>query len=221
MKDGSFIIENGTRKAAEEARGVVAAPAEGVGADPALVPATEILKGDPFDGRQAAEESVRATHGRGGSAYVVIVPFREVPAQPDNKTVAKNVELASKYAAEAVAFATANHAVNRTSQYIGCRACNSKLNRERLADRLNAALAGYIAVNGKDGDGYLRLVLRRLDACPVCGADLRSESTMKRIEGYETRIDKADKAIEEGRARIRRVAYNKTPTQWLVVYHIA
>ena len=55
------------------------------------------------------------------------------------------------------------------AEYVGCRGCGSKLKRQ------------YIKAN----------------RCPVCGADLRPDTTIKQIEAARARWKKAEKAVSD------------------------
>lgn len=86
-------------------------------------------------------------------------------------------------------YVSKNHADCRTSAYIGCPKCGSKIRREFLKGR---------------------------DACPVCGGELRSDTVMKRITSYDARIADAKKQLAKlDRERSKRVS-KKAPVKWLV-----
>lgn len=69
------------------------------------------------------------------------------------------------------------------AEYVSCRKCGSKLKRE------------YIRTN----------------ACPLCRADLRSESTLKAVEAAKQRYEKARKTCDEYLAK-----HAKKNVKWLV-----
>jgi len=70
------------------------------------------------------------------------------------------------------------------AQYVGCKGCNSKLNRE------------YITSN----------------RCPVCGIDMRSDTTLARLAGYKEKLEKLN---EELRKEEQKLAA-KGEVKWLV-----
>lgn len=69
------------------------------------------------------------------------------------------------------------------AEYVSCRKCGSKLKRE------------YIKTN----------------RCPVCGSDLRPDTTLKAVEGAKEKHKKAQKALDE---YIK--AHSKKKVKWLV-----
>jgi hypothetical protein len=72
---------------------------------------------------------------------------------------------------------------NRTSEYIGCPKCGSKLKASLLHGEF----------------------------CPLCRADLRSPTTLDRLNKAQARIDEAQKKLEEQRKK-----ESKPVVKWLV-----
>ena len=79
------------------------------------------------------------------------------------------------------------HSVRKfQAKYIGCQKCGSKINKEYL----------------------------RGERCPMCNTDLRSETTLKKIEWYGEKIDEYHSRIEAE----KRKQQNKAKIKWLVKY---
>ena len=73
--------------------------------------------------------------------------------------------------------------MTRTSEFISCRSCKSSMNR-------------------------LNIISNR---CPVCGKDLRPETTLKSIEAAKAKWKKAEKAAND-----YELAHSKKEVMWLV-----
>lgn len=80
----------------------------------------------------------------------------------------------------------ANHVTGRKSAFIGCSCCGSKLSREHL----------------------------KRDACPLCGADLRSETVCSRIEGFNEKLQELESRLTDEKKKLAK----KAPIKWLVKY---
>lgn len=72
-----------------------------------------------------------------------------------------------------------NSIKKRVSAYIGCQNCGSKLNKELLKG----------------------------EKCPVCGSDLRSKTTLNRIDSYDKRIKNLEKKYKEAEKKQRNLIW--------------
>lgn len=72
-----------------------------------------------------------------------------------------------------------NSIKKRASAYIGCQNCGSKLNKEMLKG----------------------------EKCPVCGSDLRSKTTLNRIDSYDKRIKNLEKKYKEAEKKQRNLVW--------------
>ena len=70
--------------------------------------------------------------------------------------------------------------------YIGCQKCGSKLKKELL----------------------------RGERCPLCGTDLRSTTTLQRIEGYQAKIRALEEEYQQEECKNKKNA----TIRWLVQY---
>lgn len=60
------------------------------------------------------------------------------------------------------------------SQYVGCKKCGSKLNKDYL----------------------------RTNKCPLCGNDMRSETLLKQIESYKNKLESLDVQIADEKRKL-------------------
>lgn len=79
------------------------------------------------------------------------------------------------------------HCEKVTSEFIGCKECGSKLARKHL----------------------------RSNFCPLCRADLRSPTELKRIKSLKDAVDKADKALRVAEEEQAKKGGNE---KWLVKF---
>lgn len=82
------------------------------------------------------------------------------------------------------AYAKAHDISTFKSQFIGCKKCGSKLSKDHLRGHL----------------------------CPLCRNDLRSDTTINTLKGYEDKIKSLDKQILEEKKKQK----DKAPEMWLV-----
>lgn len=85
-----------------------------------------------------------------------------------------------------VAYSMAHDISTFKSQYIGCKKCGSKLSKDHL-------------------HGYY---------CPLCRNDLRSETTISTLNGYDEKIKSLQKQELEEKKKMR----DKAPEMWLVKF---
>lgn len=113
------------------------------------------------------------------------VLFREV-GDLENATTRRLVKQIADTQLKMRDYIATNHVKDRKSALIGCPHCGSKLSREYLYS----------------------------DSCPLCHADLRSDTVKKRIKGYETKIAEWEKKMREEKKKLGA----KAPVKWLVKY---
>lgn len=80
------------------------------------------------------------------------------------------------------------HFKDAKAEYIGCRHCGSKIARKHL----------------------------RNNNCPVCGADLRPESTLKAIASAYDSYNKANNRLQEEIKKENAKKRDKAEIRWLV-----
>ena len=109
---------------------------------------------------------------------------------PRNKTSKRLEELRQKRKELWKVFAENSNKVNATefkAEFIGCKHCNSKINKV------------YIKSN----------------YCPICNADMRSETTLKKIQATKIKLNNLDADIKEEE---RKLAEKHGDIKWLVKY---
>lgn len=115
------------------------------------------------------------------------VKFKDIPR---DKTTKKLEELKQKRKELWKVFSENSNKVNATefkAEFIGCKHCNSKINKV------------YIKSN----------------YCPVCNADMRSETTLKKIQATKIKLNNLDADIKEEE---RKLAEKHGDIKWLVKY---
>ena len=112
------------------------------------------------------------------------VKFKHYPRpSKQSKTVAGLVERYEAARSSKEKIAKDGSIKNRTSEFIGCPKCGSKLKATFLHGEF----------------------------CPLCRADLRSPTTLDRLNKAQARIDEAQKKLEDQRRK-----ESKPVIQWLV-----
>lgn len=131
----------------------------------------------------SAEEFIKANDK--GWYDCLAVKYKEVPR---GKTTKKLEELQERLKIAHNEYTQLNNYVaakDFKSEFIGCKNCGSKINRE------------YIKSN----------------ACPVCRADMRSETTQKRLEAMRAKVNKLRNDIKDEE---RKLAEKHGQICWLV-----
>ena len=86
-----------------------------------------------------------------------------------------------------VAYANEHSVKNLKAEYVGCPKCGSKISRKHIGDR---------------------------NRCPVCGQDLRSKTTLEKLQSYDDKIKALNEMIDVEKKKqtsARRV-------MWLIKY---
>ena len=110
--------------------------------------------------------------------------------KPRNKTTKKLDDLKQKRKETFLEYDKLNRkvaALDFKAEFIGCKHCNSKINKT------------YIKSN----------------RCPICNEDMRSETTLKKLENMKEKINKIDNDIK---AEERKLAEKYGEIKWLVKY---
>lgn len=91
-----------------------------------------------------------------------------------------------------------NHIGYRTSEFIGCLNCKSKISRKH-----------YYTHNGE-------VVTQKSYNCPICGEDLRSNTVKNRIESFDNKINEYKKKYKATEKELAKKCRNKANIKWLV-----
>ena len=120
-----------------------------------------------------------------GNYDQLAVKYRKLPQGKTSKKIEDLKEKIKAVRQEYIALNSEIPAKSFKAEYIGCRHCGSKINRT------------YIKSN----------------SCPICHGDMRSETTMKKLESLRAKIEKlsADLQIEE-----RKLAEKFGEIYWLI-----
>ena len=132
--------------------------------------------GTPFDCWDDAVEYMKSVDR--GFYDQIAVQYRA--ASGNNKSVEKaRQRLIEAQETRRSASQQENYPATRTSQFITCPDCGSKLNREKLAQ--------HITFSGSN-------------QCPLCQCDLRPKSI---VDAYNKRVAKAEAAVEKATEALR------------------
>ena len=91
-----------------------------------------------------------------------------------------------------------NHIGHRTSEFIGCLNCKSKISRNH-----------YYTYNGE-------VSTHKSCNCPICGEDLRSNTVKNRIESFNNKIKELNKKYKTTEKELAQKYKNKAKIKWLV-----
>lgn len=147
---------------------------------------------EPFETQQDAEEYISQLYV--GDYQQVAVLFHD---RPDQMPVYYNVAQVRLKEARDKLFKLErkNYLETLASEYVTCKACGSRINREKAVH-----------------------MFHRNNACPVCLQDTRPASTLKTVEKARAKVDECEKKLREA----ERKANEHGPVKWLVKieYHI-
>lgn len=116
------------------------------------------------------------------------VKFRDYSALKPSKEVAALENRIKEANAKYRALDEKVHFADAKSAYISCRTCGSRIARQ------------YITRN----------------YCPVCGHDMRPESTLKRLESLENTIQKLKQQLADAKKEFQQKKMKKATIKWLV-----
>lgn len=139
-----------------------------------------------FNGYEEAEVTLEGRRSEWSRNYTGYVAFRDIDSVKESKQL---MELKKKIDTERekeIRYGLDNNVKDQKADYIGCRKCGSKINKS------------YIQAN----------------RCPVCDFDLRSDTFKKRMAGYQEKIDKLMKELNEEKKKNAA----KAPVKYLVMY---
>lgn len=135
---------------------------------------------------EEAENALEDRRSEWSRNYTGYVAFRDIDSVKESKQL---MELKRKIDTERekeIRYGLDNNVKDQKADYIGCRKCGSKINKS------------YIQAN----------------RCPVCDFDLRSDTFKKRMAGYQEKIDKLMKELNEEKKKNAA----KAPVKYLVMY---
>jgi hypothetical protein len=127
-----------------------------------------------------------------------------LPAEPTERDKARKGEALEHYeAVEAKQFACVQAIVQafvtRSSTFVGCKGCQSKLSHEKLKEKVKLGNEQTWSC-GLHDMGLLRkrtFNLPTLPICPLCNSSLLSETDQKRVAGHAEKVKAERKDLDE------------------------
>lgn len=83
--------------------------------------------------------------------------------------------------------------LGRSSQFVGCKSCGSKLSRKHFANSRFTSLGSHSVY--RDGNYFTQY--GRLPKCPLCSHSLISNSANAKLVKLNERVEKAERALQE------------------------
>lgn len=141
----------------------------------------------PFETESDAREWLDEM-GRTNFYYSGGVRFVDPSGVPATKKVEAARSRAARLRSEVAEIEGRPHFEGHKAALVGCRACGSKIARDRL--------------NG--------------NRCPACRADMRPKSVLDAIAAKRERLHEAEKALRDAEREFARSVAKKAPVKWLV-----
>lgn len=120
-----------------------------------------------------AEDYAEEISGEWRRKYNICLPFKDTEDAKETKKIAELVERIQQTCNKREQYINSHHVRDFKSEYIGCRCCGSKINKEYL----------------------------RNDHCPVCKSELRSKTVIETIHAYEKKIIKLKNQLQEEKSK--------------------
>ena len=124
-----------------------------------------------YDSRDQAQEAINGFDNGWYDDHAVL--FRDLDSVKESREIINIKERLKKTQVAKTEYIRANPVTNRSSEFIGCKNCGSKLSRTHL----------------------------RANNCPLCGNDLRSPTVLSRIKAYDAKIDKLQSELTAAKLR--------------------
>lgn len=125
-----------------------------------------------FDNRKDAEKWIFAHESRRNPDHAVRYYSESEKMKNISLKINETKETKEKYILD-------NSVKKRTSKYIGCPKCGSKINKEFL----------------------------KTEKCPVCGTDLRSKTTIDRIASYDAKMKHLNDQYKKASQKKRKLVW--------------
>lgn len=110
------------------------------------------------------------------------------------KYLTDKIERLSELRKELKDMQTTYHFEEHKAKFIGCKSCGSKINNEI----------------------YMRKNRPNLNYCPICGEDLRPQSTLDRVEKKKEAISNLEKSIKKDEKKFEEKQKSQAEIFWLV-----
>ena len=187
---GSFVIKNASKKELGRARDVVTSHVRH-NADLEEFPHMgcslpfKVRDSEVFESFDAAEEFSDKIFTQWNRNYHLVVPFKDTSEVNGTRKIQDLQRRIKETEEKKVAYCEEHKVSNLKAAYIGCQKCGSKINKEYL---------------------------KNSNRCPVCGQDLRSETTKKTLDSYDKKVKELRKQMEEEKSK------QKTPVRYAVFF---
>ena len=144
-----------------------------------------IVKGtETFESFEDAEEYAESISDKWRRKYNICLPFKDTTESKETQKIAELKERIRQTYEKRDSYIETHHVKSFKAAFIGCQRCGSKINREYL----------------------------RNDHCPICHAELRSETVIKTIKSYDRKILNMEKKLREEKSK------QKLPVKYVVFY---
>lgn len=126
-----------------------------------------------FKSYEAAQEYSDEIYGIWARKYNICLPFKDISEVKKTKKISELEERIYQTYGKRDAYIKSHHVRDFKAEYIGCRCCGSKINKQYLWD----------------------------NHCPVCKSELRSETVIKTIHAYDKKIAELEKRLQEEKSK--------------------
>lgn len=163
---GSFVIKDASKKELERAKAIVTSHVRH-NADLEEFPHMgcslpfKVKNDKVFDSFTEAEEYSNKIFAQWNRKYHLVVPFKDTSEAKETKKIQDLQRRIKETEEKKAAYYEAHKVSNLKAAYIGCQKCGSKINKEYM---------------------------KNYNRCPVCGQDLRSETTKKTLASYDEKL---------------------------------
>ena len=131
-----------------------------------------------------AEEYAESISNEWRRKHNICLPFKDTAESKETKKIVELKDRIRQTYEKRDSYIESHHVKSFKAAFIGCQCCGSKINREYL----------------------------RNDHCPICRAELRSETVIKTIKSYDCKILNMEKKFQEEKSK------QKLPVKYVVFY---
>lgn len=187
-----LVYDENVDKKAVQSEGDMYARRDGYGEGATSLPGKIRWLNDICDNREDAEKYIES-HDSGWYDQLA-VRFREYQRlEPSKAMTSLQIRLVAEMDKKK-AYEKAHSVSTFKAEFIGCPKCGSRLKRTLL----------------------------KRESCPLCGTELRSQTTMDTLGRYEKNIRNLEKKIKEEERKSQKKNVEKSKVKWLVKieYHV-